>query len=185
MKFQAAMDACPPGFFVKDEREGWNEYAVQFGRGADGVPFWTAGGTVGGDLTPERTPTDEAVYHIYDRMGSKSPLSLNEVKRLYEGRQRRLKVEQEVWVNDRNDFLGKVNRVIHRQLETPIAEGTLLYDALPSQLNTLAVEILKIIDGKQHPKDPGYTLIAKSVGPIGHHSDISGELAVLFNGINT
>ncbi|UCR75323.1 hypothetical protein vBAfQDWS535_33 [Alcaligenes phage vB_Af_QDWS535] len=65
--FEEAMSLVKYGQRVKHKRATKNEYCVQYGRDLNGEPFWTAGGTVGGPLTPNRYPRnpDEKEFEIY------------------------------------------------------------------------------------------------------------------------
>ena len=188
MNFRAALEACPPGLCFKEEHSSWNEYAVQFGRNREGRSFWTAGGTAGGwleDKDVERWQARPGVYCLYSTMGSTFPITPSEARRLYEGILAREAKEAKVLDHDREAFVGKVQEMVRRNSTVPDTAD--LKVLLPTRLNALAVDIIRVIDGTAHPTDPGYQLIPRNVVSTEgcttvskQHQDISGDLEALY-----
>lgn len=186
MNFRAALEACPPGLVFKDERNGWTEYTVQFGRNCEGKAYWTAGGTAGGWLDEkeiERYSELPGVYKLYSTHGSSYGLTPGEASRLYTDIKAREVKEAKVHQHDREAFVGKVQEMVRRNSVVP--EEADLATLLPTRLNSLALDLIKVIDGTAHPTDPGYELIPRTVSKDGcmsgkQHQNIAGGLEELF-----
>lgn len=186
MNFREALEACPPGLVFKDERNGWTEYTVQFGRNSEGAAYWTAGGTAGGWLDAieiERYALLPGVYKLYSTHGSSYALTPGEASRLHTDIKHREAKEAKVHQHDREAFVGKVQEMVRRNSVVP--EDADLAVLLPVRLNSLALDLIKVIDGTAHPTDPGYQLIPRATFKDGcmsgkQHQDISGGLEDLF-----
>jgi hypothetical protein len=175
MNFDDACKKCPPGYSIKSRNCGWNEHYCQYGRDQKGNLYWTAGGTVGGHLTPKDTVsarnggTDYEIYNWGQREPATNLPTFEEASE-----QIRLNSVE----THRNTLINKIHETVTTRMQDSITAGV---DPTVAQSLVYGTtrDILGLLDTKVR-FEPVYTVSRnKYAAP-----NLAGGLLDLFDKIN-